>query len=109
LPPITRRNKARPAAIASSAQRGTEDLARVLDERGTEIAAAVVNVSLPDLDASALVADLAKRAPAAKVITTTRTIEAPPKDGGAVAATLSQPYSPQKLLDTVGRVLTPRG
>ena len=66
----------------------------------------MVNVSVPDLDAYALIADLAKRAPGAKVIATTRTIEAPPKDGGVVAATLSQPYSPQKLLDTVGRVLS---
>ena len=87
---------------------GADELARVLDERGAEIAAAVVNVSLPDLDAYALIADLARRAPAAKVIATTRTIEAPPKDGGVVVATLSQPYSPQKLLDTVGRVLKAR-
>jgi DNA-binding NtrC family response regulator len=83
---------------------GPDELSRVLDERGTEIAAAVVNVSLPDVDGHALIASLAQRAPGAKVIATTRTIEAPPKDG-AVAATLSQPYSPQKLLDTVGRVL----
>ena len=87
---------------------GGDDLARVLSERGSEIAAVVVNVSLPDLDAYALVADLAKSAPAAKVIATTRTIDAHPKEPASVAATLHQPYSPQKLLDTVGRVLQTR-
>jgi two-component system, cell cycle sensor histidine kinase and response regulator CckA len=85
---------------------GPDELRRVLGEQGPEIAAAVVNVSLPDVDAPALIRDLARRAPAAKVIATTRTLEDPAKDAVSLAATLAQPYTPQKLLETVGRLLS---
>jgi PAS domain S-box-containing protein len=77
----------------------------VLSEQGAEVAAVIVNVCLPEVDAPRLMRDLGERAPAVKVIATARETGAPAGIDAPMAATLTQPYSPQKLLETVGRVL----
>jgi PAS domain S-box-containing protein len=85
------------------------ELARVLADHPDEVTAAVVNVSLPELDAAEVMKELTTRAPAVKVIATVRAAALPADMGGPVAATLSQPYTPQKLVDTLARVLRDAG
>jgi len=74
-------------------------------DHGAEIAAVIVNVSVPELEGVRLVQALTRRNPALRLITSARGSEAPALEEAAVAASLKQPYSPETLLETVGRVL----
>jgi two-component system, cell cycle sensor histidine kinase and response regulator CckA len=74
--------------------------------RQSEIAAVLVNFSMPDLDAVGLVDALAERGQPVRIINTSRTRAAQGDAGGQRAtASLPTPYTPDKLLEVVGQVV----
>jgi PAS domain S-box-containing protein len=85
-----------------------ESALRTHAEHGHEIAAAIVNVSMPEIDSARLVREMRARTPTLKIIATDREVGIRSHAGTAVAATLRQPYSPEMLLEAVGRALRGR-
>jgi two-component system, cell cycle sensor histidine kinase and response regulator CckA len=74
--------------------------------RQTEVSAVLVNFAMPDLDVVALVDSLTERGQPVRIINTSRTQAG--QEGRLApraAASLPTPYTPEKLLEVVGRVV----
>jgi CheY-like chemotaxis protein len=89
---------------------GVETAAQAIEEYGArprEFAAVLVNLSIPNLDGVELIRELARREPRVKVINTSGLTDALQVAGveSVVRATLSKPYTADRLLTVVGQVL----